>query len=292
MNEPPVSASRLTDLLPAPPLVSAAWRTFSVHVVEAPLHATAAFADHALGLCISGKSRIRREMAGRAFAGLSEPGTLNYTPPNMHGTWDASAPFRAIVVLIPDEFVSRVIAEHWEAESRRVEFVPQFLVRDPVVESVMSRLAHEARHGSPSGQLYVESACEFLAHHLIHDYSSLSRPAPRPSGGLPGARLKAVLDFIEENLGRPISLRQLAELAGISARHVERAFRQAVGVSPHSYVLRKRVAAARDLLLREPKMRIEEIASRIGFSSSSHLAAAFRRQTGNTPARFRRLQSR
>lgn len=101
-----------------------------------------------------------------------------------------------------------------------------------------------------------------------------------------------VLDYVEASLAQPISLRQLAQVADVSARHLERAFRQALGVPPHTYVLGRRVAAARDLLLTRPALSIEQIAARVGFSSSSHLASVFRRQIGCSPTTFRRLQSR
>jgi len=146
-----------------------------------------------------------------------------------------------------------VIAEEWGVEPGNVEIVGQFLVRDPVIEGVLTRMALEARNGSRSGQLYAESASGFVARHIIHSYSSLSKPPPR-AGGLAARRLKAVLDYIEENLGQPIALHRLAELAGVSTRHFERAFRQALGVPPHAYVLRKRVTAARHLLLSQPTL--------------------------------------
>ena len=98
------------------------------------------------------------------------------------------------------------------------------------------------------GSLYAESACEFLAHHIIHAHSTVAAPPSLASGGLAARRLKIVLDYIEENLAEPISLHRLAELAGVSARHFERAFRQALGVPPHAYVLGKRVEAAQRLL--------------------------------------------
>jgi hypothetical protein len=53
------------------------------------------------------------------------------------------------------------------ADPRSVEIVPQFLVRDSVIEAVVTQLAVEVGNDSPSGLLYAESACEFLAHHLI-----------------------------------------------------------------------------------------------------------------------------
>jgi AraC family transcriptional regulator len=191
------------------------------------------------------------------------------------------------VLFVPSAFLSRVVAEQSEADPRRVEIVPQFLVRDPVIEAVVGQLAREAQNGTPNGSLYAESACEFLAHHIVQQYSSLSKPPARFSGGLSAHRLKAVTDYIEENLANPIVLRELAVLARVSVRHFERAFRQSVGVPPHTYLLDKRVAAARNLLLSQPALTIEQIAQRVGFSSSSHLVSVFRRKTGSSPARFR-----
>jgi AraC family transcriptional regulator len=289
MDKSTATASGLADILNAPPNTSAAWDAFSLFVVRAtPAQATGAFADHALGLYLSGRHRIRREMAGRPVEGWSDPGTLNLTPPNFEATWQASGPSRAIVLLIPDAFLSRVIAEHWEADPRNVEIIPQFLSHDPVIHTVATRLALEAGSGSPPERLYAESACEFLAHHLIGSYSTLSAPPPRASGGLPGRRLKLILDYIEENLAQPIALRQLGELAGTSTRHFERAFRQAMGVPPHAYVVRKRIALAQNLLLNEPGLTIDEIGVRAGFGSTSHFSSTFRRHTGYSPTAFRK----
>src|SRR5258708_3796614 len=214
-----ILGSRLVDHLPASPKVSADWNPFRLFVLDAtPLHASVTFADLALGLYTAGRHRTRRRMGGRVVEGWSDPGTLNMTPPNVDGTWEAEGSSHAIVLTIPDAFLSRVIAEHWEADPRGVEIVPQFLARDRVIEAVMTRLAVRARDGAESDSLYVASACEFLAHHIIDGYSSLSKPVPRYSGGL-GRRLNAIVDYIEANLARPITLRELAGLAGVSARH-------------------------------------------------------------------------
>jgi AraC family transcriptional regulator len=195
------------------------------------------------------------------------------------------------VLFVPDAFLLHVIAEQWEADPRRVEIIPQFLVRDPVIEAVVTRLATEAQDGSPSGTLYAESACEFLAHHMIQAYSTLSRPPSRPSGGLSARRIKDVTAYIDENLAQRIALRELAALARVSVRHFERAFRQSLGVAPHTYVLERRVSAARDLLLSQPTLTVEQIALQVGFSSSSHLGLVFSRQTGYSPATFRRMHT-
>jgi AraC family transcriptional regulator len=290
MDREPLSASGLVDLLPTRPTVSADWKTFSLLVVETPLHATAAFAETALGLYVSGRHRVRRQLGRRSVEGWSDPGTINLSPPGLEAKWEASASSRAAVLFVPQTFLARVIAEHWEADPRNVEIIPQFLMRDPLIEVVVRRLVLEGRNGSPSGRLYAESACEFLAHHLIHFYSSLSAH-PQHSGGLPGRRLKAVLEYIEDGLAQPIALRQLAQLAGVSARHLERAFRQSLGVPVHTYVLRRRISLAQELLLKQPALTIDEIGAKTGFSTSTHLATVFKRQLGCSPTAFRRLHT-
>jgi len=289
---PPVSASQFGSLLPAPPEVSAAWNTLALRRIDAPQHLETTFADHVVTLHISGTHRLRHVLGGRVSEGRSDPGALNAIPAGVDMVVDLNAAARGLVLFIPPAFLSRVIAEHWNADPTRVELVRHFLIRDRVIESVMTRLAVEAKRGSPLGNLYAESACEFLAHHIIHSYSSLAGHRSPTRGGLTGRRLRIALDYIQDSLGQRMSLHALAASVGISSRHFERAFRQAVGVPPHAYVTEQRLAAARHLLLAQPGLTIEDIARRVGFSSSSHLATAFRRQTGVSPRAFRELHLR
>src|SRR5580704_4118389 len=285
-------AADFTELLGVSSRESFGWDPFLLHILdETPLHARVSFRDLALGVYLSGRHRIRRQIGNSVVEGWSDPGTINLTPPGVEGTWEANASSRAAVVVIRPEFISRAIDEHWEVDSSKVEINKQFLVRDPVIEAITLNLAREAADGSPAGRLYAESGCEFLAHHLIHRYSNLSQTPPRSMGGLSSRRLKLVVEYIEDTLGQPIKLRELAALAGISARHFERAFRQSTGFSPHAYVTERRLHWARDLLINQPELAIEQIALRLGFSSSSHFSSAFRRQTGLTPTDFRKTCS-
>jgi len=292
MNRAPPRAAEFPELLGASPRESAAWDPFFLRIVDdTPLQARVYFRDLAIGVYLSGRHKIRRQIGNSVVEGWSDPGTINLTPPGIEGTWEASASSRAAVVVIRSEFVSRAIEEYWGADSSKVEIEKQFLTRDPVIEAITVNLAREAVGGSPAGRLYAEIGCEFLAHHLIYRYSNLSSPPPRSMGGLSSRRLKLVLEYIEDTLGQPIRLRELAALAGISARHFERAFRQSTGSSPHAYVMNRRLHMARDLLINQPELPIDQIALRLGFSSSSHFSSAFRRQTGLTPTDFRKTLS-
>ena len=52
---------------------------------------------------------------------------------------------------------------------------------------------------------------------------------------------------------------------------------QSTRVSPHAYVMQRRLHIARDLLINQPELTIEHVALRLGFSSSSHFSSTFRR---------------
>jgi AraC family transcriptional regulator len=293
MNSAPKKFAEFTETLGLSPSESASWDPFLVRIVDrTPLHARVCFRDLALGVYLSGRATIRRQIGSKMVEGWSDPGTINLTPPGVEGTWEASASSRAVAVVIRAEFISRAIEEHWGADSTKFEIRTQFLIRDPIIEAVTLNLAREAAGGSPAERLYLESSCEFLAHHLIYRYSNLFPTPPRSMGGLSSRRLKLVLDYIEDTLGQPIRLRELAALAGVSARHFERAFHQSMGTSAHAYTTNRRLLSARDLLINQPRLPIEHIALRLGFSSSSHFSAAFRRQTGLTPTDFRKINSK
>jgi transcriptional regulator of acetoin/glycerol metabolism len=115
--------------------------------------------------------------------------------------------------------------------------------------------------------------------------SSQSEMAAR--GGLSAAVLQRVHQHVERHLGETISLDALARAANLSVHHFARAFKQAVGLPPHRYLLERRVERAKGLLL-ESERPMAEIARMVGFSDQSHFARHFNRLAGCTPREYRR----
>jgi AraC family transcriptional regulator len=79
-----------------------------------------------------------------------------------------------------------------------------------------------------------------------------------------------------------LSLGVLAEQVGLSSYHFARLFRRATGESPHQFVLRQRIARARQLL-KDTEMPIAIVAVESGFAHQSHLTQVFKRYLGHTP---------
>ncbi len=137
MNRAPPKPADFTEVLGVSPTKSARWDPFLLRIVDdTPLQARVCFRDLALGVYLSGRHKIRRQIGNSVVEGWSDPGTINLTPPGVEGTWEANASSRAAVVVIRPEFISRAIDEHWGADASKVEINKQFLVRDPVIEAI------------------------------------------------------------------------------------------------------------------------------------------------------------
>lgn len=96
-----------------------------------------------------------------------------------------------------------------------------------------------------------------------------------------------VRDLLHEQMDGNLGLDELAELAGIDRFRLTRLFQRAFGTSPHAYLVRLRLRAARRLLAigRTPA----QVAAEVGFADQSHLGRWFRRAYRMTPAAYRRM---
>jgi AraC-like DNA-binding protein len=94
-------------------------------------------------------------------------------------------------------------------------------------------------------------------------------------------RLRLLLD---EHTVEPITLERAAAQLGRSVPHLVRSFTRQYGVSPHAYVIGRRIERARRQLLRGA--RPAEVATAVGFYDQAHLTRHFKRHTSTTPARY------
>src|SRR5581483_10186125 len=119
-------------------------------------------------------------------------------------------------------------------------------------------------------------------------HSSRSRALRTPRvDSVSGPKIRRLIDFIEDNLDGDLSVEAMAAEVIVSPRYLPRAFKTAVGQSPHRYVLGRRIERAKEML-RNTDLSIVEIALASGFSSQSHLSNWFLRLVGVSPAMYRR----
>jgi transcriptional regulator GlxA family with amidase domain len=93
--------------------------------------------------------------------------------------------------------------------------------------------------------------------------------------------------YIHRNYAQPLTREELASVACMGERHLNRCFRQETGVTPITYLTRYRIRQAKQLL-ESGGHSIAEVALATGFSDSSYFARVFRREVGITAGEYKR----
>ncbi|HEU0178863.1 MAG TPA: AraC family transcriptional regulator [Blastocatellia bacterium] len=99
-------------------------------------------------------------------------------------------------------------------------------------------------------------------------------------------RIATALRFIELHFRQPMSLEELSALVGISPYHFLRTFKQVVGLTPHQFLIRRRLREAA-LRLRTTTESVLDIALDAGFGDLSNFNHTFRAAFGTTPTNYR-----
>ncbi|MCI0688096.1 MAG: AraC family transcriptional regulator [Sporichthyaceae bacterium] len=118
---------------------------------------------------------------------------------------------------------------------------------------------------------------------VAREFSGVSRPAVAS----PEHRaVQRALDYLHAHPTAAITLRELADVAGLSMYRLARTFRAEVGMPPYGYQLQLRVAEAKRLLA--TGRSISRTALECGFYDQAHLTYQFKRYVGVTPGAYRR----
>jgi AraC family transcriptional regulator len=195
--------------------------------------------------------------------------------------WDG--PWRPVVVSIAESYL--VSAAQELSSKNRLALTNRWNFEDRQLQSLVAELRREMDSGWEIGSLYQDHLAMALSLALIHRYSKEMTISPIAKGGMSTGRLRRVLDYIDSNSQREITLNDLAVVADISRFHFARQFRLRMGITPYRYVMEQRLENAKALLRRHPRA-LGEIARKTGFTNSAHFSRAFRRYVGVSPSEW------
>ena len=99
--------------------------------------------------------------------------------------------------------------------------------------------------------------------------------------------ITAAVEYIRANVGRPITLDELAEVAKLSPYYFSHMFKRETGFSPMEYVINTRIEHAKTLLLTTARS-VAEIADEVGYASSGSLINLFVKKVGESPKQYRK----
>jgi AraC family transcriptional regulator len=191
-------------------------------------------------------------------------------------------------IFLEPGLVGRVAADEFGLDPARLTVPPLDGLDLPQLRAAMSAVGAELTAGGAGGRLAAESLANVLAVHLIRHVWAPRKPAPRRNGTLPRARLRAVVEYIEEHLDACPTLEQMAAVARLSPNYFAWQFKRATGLPPHQYVITRRVERAKLLLQTRSDYSLAEVAAHAGFCDQSQFSHHFKRLVGVTPGQFRR----
>jgi AraC-like DNA-binding protein len=160
----------------------------------------------------------------------------------------------------------------------------QFTFRAPVFADARlhplfeAMFAHGSSAESDDGMAVETSLLTFVAALAGH---STANSTP----GAKTADIRRARERIDDDPSAPLSLADLARDSGVSRYRFLRTFARELGLTPHAYIMQRRLSRARRLIL--AGRPLIDIASACGFFDQSHLNRCFVRQFGVTPRRYR-----
>jgi AraC family transcriptional regulator len=207
-----------------------------------------------------------------------DAGHTMYIPPNCD-IW-AFGDSTSLVRGVRMRFDLSVIESLLQGECDRQKWnEPVLLLYDDRIREIANLIWQECQAQDERPQLYGESLTAALLSCLFQSSRIQKRVSQQ---GLARIQLKRTVEYMEASLLRDVRLKELASVAGLSPSHFGRAFKASTGVTPHRWIIQRRIQLAQRLM-RESGKSIVIASQMAGFANQSHFTKAFRAITGATP---------
>jgi len=244
--------------------------------------------DHLFIFHLKGSVGIHWSTSGHDLAGRVTPGHYDFFPGREGVDVQLDGSIETMHLYLRRSIVDAVI-EDMLGDPKQITLNPVFNGSDPFLEQIAVSMRGALNDNSLASKLYVEQLSWTLAAHLVHS-SSRRVPASYTYGGLSKQQLKRVIDFIEVNMEKPLDLNDLSRAACLNPVYFGRQFKRTTNMSPHQFVIQRRIERAKSLLA-TTSQPIAEVAAACGFCHQEHLTRVFRIRCGTTPSAYRRASS-
>lgn len=137
-----------------------------------------------------------------------------------------------------------------------------------------------------------ELRCSVLLYDLIMEYEESLRANNQKYSTKKYEKLDNVLQFIEENYNRSLTLEEMAAVLKITPNFLCSLFKQKYLTTPFRYLMNLRIQKAKHLIFEHPELLIKEVAYKTGFNDISYFCSTFREIEGMSPSAFKKMAAK
>lgn len=191
-------------------------------------------------------------------------------------------PFHSYSVICARKEVMADLSAQIAGAGASIPFFPSCLIRDSDLVLTFQRVIAQndlTQPGIETDEALMSLLSKLAMRHSQNPPDPLKQDPRR-------AVINRAMDYILTHLRHDHSLKDLANIAGLSPFHFHRRFLELAGVSPHDFLIQSRIKKARHLI--ESGTSLAEAAYETGFSDQSHMTRMFKRHTGVTPGVYKK----
>ena len=239
--------------------------------------------QHLLKIFLS-EGEIKGSLNGREWTENVSAGDIAIIPANTDYCADFESEIEFILLSLQPNLLRDLAINK---ANTTVQILPQFTVKDPLISSIATTLKTQLENNRDSCSDYARILANAIAIHLFKKYSEPSLATGDTSKSVVEKKLQVVLDYIEQNLDEKLTLSLIAKQVNLSKYYLCRLFAKHLDISPHQYIIQKRIIRSKQLLKQELSMQIVDIAFDCGFASHSHFNRQFHKNVGMSPKSYR-----
>lgn len=245
---------------------------FSVELLPKQSYETAYIAEHAaIGFAFERQCGVHAFASSRILPFQRPPNTLSCVPPGCD-VYSTSTDGGEYLVVVPGLARSTFDLGPVDTRVDAAAIAAAYAIRRTLLRGT---------HCHEELEPHIYALCESVE--LASSRLRASRPSAR---SMTAARLRKLADYIDANLHRSLGVTELAAVVELSEGFFIRAFKAAIGKSPHDHLIDCRLARARALLAHSP-YDLREVALASGFSSHAHMTRLFHARLGLAPSALR-----
>tara|TARA_R110000868_G_scaffold266274_1_gene525319 strand:- start:211774 stop:212613 length:840 start_codon:yes stop_codon:yes gene_type:complete len=230
----------------------------------------------------------QKSLSGRGMVEACAGNIITVNPREVHdGIPIGDGPRGWNMLYFEPNLISHAAHDISEGKSGYYEFTRPVITSPAITQCFTTLFAAITQGNSTTANLRREEMLFLLLHHALITSGSATENSNRsPPGKIARSRIACAKNMIDDDPAAIVSLADLANATGLSRFQTLRDFTRATGLTPHAYIIQRRIDLARRLIANGTSLA--EVATTSGFADQSHMNRHFKRAYAMSPGHYAR----